>query len=292
MNATGPWVDRFLDEATAVPARWHPRMVKGSHIVVPKLFDHEFAYIFQSPDGRIVFAIPYEREFTLIGTTEKDYPGDLATPSIEEPEIDYLLDMANRYFRRDLSRKDVAWTFAGLRPLLADPKDRATSVTRDYVLDLDTKGPPLLSIFGGKFTTYRKLAEDVLDELAPGAWLAAEALDRAGAPSRRRHARRGFRGVPGRPRRRACLAAGAAAAPLCARLRHAAARLLGNAKSLQELGEEVLPGLYVREIDYLRRRSGLSRPRISCTGAASWPCTCPDGSAARLDDWLARHPVA
>ena len=139
VNATGPWVDRFLDDATPLAARHHPRQVKGSHIVVPRLFDHEFAYIFQGADGRIVFAIPYEGDYTLIGTTEMDYTGDLAAPAIAEPEIEYLLAMANRYFSSDLARKDVAWTFAGLRPLLADPKDRATSVTRDYVLDLDTR---------------------------------------------------------------------------------------------------------------------------------------------------------
>ena len=97
-----------------------------------------------------------------------DYTGDLASPEIAEREIQYLLEMANRYFAADLARKDVAWTFAGLRPLLADPKDRATSVTRDYELDLDADGPPLLSIYGGKLTTYRRLAEDVVDALAPG----------------------------------------------------------------------------------------------------------------------------
>ena len=167
VNATGPWVDRFLDDATPLPARHHPRQVKGSHIVVPRLFEHDFAYIFQGADGRIVFAIPYEGDYTLIGTTEMDYAGELSTPEIAEPEVEYLLTLANRYFSRDLSREDVAWTFAGLRPLLADPKDRATSVTRDYVLDLDTDGPPLLSIFGGKLTTFRKLAEDVLDMIAP-----------------------------------------------------------------------------------------------------------------------------
>ncbi len=166
VNATGPWVDRFLDDATPLPARYHPRQVKGSHIVVPRLFEHEFAYIFQGADGRIVFAIPFEGDYTLIGTTEMDYTGDLATPEIADPEIDYLVAMANRYFASDLARKDVVWTFAGLRPLLADPKDRATSVTRDYVLDLDTDGPPLLSIYGGKLTTYTEVSQRLLQRLS------------------------------------------------------------------------------------------------------------------------------
>jgi glycerol-3-phosphate dehydrogenase len=292
VNATGPWVDRFLDAATAVPARMHPRMVKGSHIVVPKLFDHEFAYIFQSPDGRIVFAIPYERKFTLIGTTEKDYPGDLATPSIDEPEIDYLLDMANRYFRRELSRKDVAWTFAGLRPLLADPKDRATSVTRDYVLDLDTQGPPLLSIFGGKFTTYRKLAEDVLDELSPVLdWPQTHWTALAPLPGG---------DMPGADFDAFLAGFGAAHAWLPAQLlcRYAraygtrAARLLGNAKSLQELGEEVLPGLYAREIDYLRREEWAVTAEDILYRRSKLALHLPSGSDARLDAWLGGHPPA
>ena len=292
VNATGPWVDRFLDDATAVPARWHPRMVKGSHIVVPKLFDHEFAYIFQSPDGRIVFAIPYEREFTLIGTTEKDYPGDLATPSIEEPEIDYLLDMANRYFRRELSRKDVAWTFAGLRPLLADPKDRATSVTRDYVLDLDTQGPPLLSIFGGKFTTYRKLAEDVLDELSPV----------LGWPQKHWTALAPLPGgdMPGADFEAFLAGLGAAYAwlptPLLRRYARAygtrAKRILGNAQSLQELGEQVLPGLYAREIDYLRREEWAVTAEDILYRRSKLALHLPSGSEAHLDAWLGGHPPA
>ena len=150
-------------------------MIRGSHIVVRKLFDHEFAYIFQAPDGRIVFALPYEGDFTLIGTTESEYTGDLAHPAIAAAEQAYLLDMANRYFQRDLGVNDVVWTFAGLRPLLAASMDDPKSVTRDYVIDFDRSGPPLLSMYGGKLTTYRKLAEQVVDMLAPALGLASNA---------------------------------------------------------------------------------------------------------------------
>jgi glycerol-3-phosphate dehydrogenase len=283
-------VDRFLDEGTPVPARHHPRQVKGSHIVVPRLFEHEYAYIFQGADGRIVFAIPYERDYTLIGTTEMDYTGDLATPAIAEPEIDYLLSLANRYFSRDLGRADVAWTFAGLRPLLADPRDRATSVTRDYVLDLDTAGAPLLSVYGGKLTTYRKLAEDVLDELAPRLgcttqhWTAGAPLpggDMPGADFAAFHATlaRRHAWVP---------------APLLLRWARTygtrAARILEGAGSVADLGAEVLPGLYVREIDYLRREEWATTAEDILYRRSKLALHLPAGSEARLEEWLQRNP--
>jgi glycerol-3-phosphate dehydrogenase len=291
VNATGPWVDRFLDEATPLPARRHPRQVKGSHIVVPRLFDHEFAYIFQGADGRIVFAIPYEGVYTLIGTTEMDYTGDLATPGIAEGEVDYLVAMANRYFSGNLARKDVAWTFAGLRPLLADPRDRATSVTRDYVLDLDTTGAPLLSIYGGKLTTYRKLAEDVVDALAPGLgcrgphWTAGRPLPGGDMPGADFDA----------------FLAGLAArhpwmpASLLRRYARAygtrAERILRGAAALPDLGEEVLPGLHAREVDYLRREEWAVTAEDILYRRSKLALHVPADGAARLEDWLARHPV-
>ncbi len=291
VNATGPWVDRFLDGATTLGAGHHPRQVKGSHIVVPRLFEHDYAYIFQGADGRVVFAIPYEGDYTLIGTTETDYAGDLATPAIDEPEIEYLLALANRYFSRDLARSDVAWTFAGLRPLLADPRDRATSVTRDYVLDLDTAGAPLLSVYGGKLTTYRKLAEDVIDELAPrlgcsaAHWTAAAPLpggDLPGADFDAFHAGLATR-HPWMP------------APLLQRYARAygtrAARILDGAGSLADLGEEVLPALHAREIDYLRREEWAVAAEDILLRRSKLGLHVPAGGEAVLDDWLQRHPL-
>ena len=290
VNATGPWVDRFLDEATPLPARHHPRQVKGSHIVVPKLFAHEFAYIFQGADGRIVFAIPYEGDYTLIGTTEMDYAGDLATPEIAEPEIEYLVAMANRYFSSDLARTDVVWTFAGLRPLLADPKDRATSVTRDYVLDFDTDGAPLLSIYGGKLTTYRKLAEDVMDLIAPRLgcraphWTAGRPLPGGDMP------RADFDAFLG------SLAATHPWVPAALLRRFARAygtrteRILHGATSTAGLGEQVLPGLYAREIDYLRREEWAVTAEDILYRRSKLALHVPADGEARLDDWLARHP--
>jgi glycerol-3-phosphate dehydrogenase len=290
VNATGPWVDRFLDDATPLPARHHPRQVKGSHIVVPKLFEHDFAYIFQGADGRIVFAIPYEGDYTLIGTTEMDYAGDLSTPQIAEPEVEYLLALANHYFSRDLSRADVAWTFAGLRPLLADPRDRATSVTRDYVLDLDTDGPPLLSIYGGKLTTYRKLAEDVLDVIAPhigcaaphwtaGAVLPGGDLPGAGFEAYLASLAARHPWVPGGLLRRYARAYGTRAE-----------RILQGATARADLGEEVLPGLHVREIDYLRREEWAVTAEDVLYRRSKLALHVPADGPARLQDWLDRHP--
>jgi glycerol-3-phosphate dehydrogenase len=292
VNATGPWVDRFLDERTPVRATHHPRQVKGSHIVVPRLFEHDHAYIFQSADGRIVFAIPFEDDYTLIGTTEMDYSGDLATPAIADPEIDYLLALANQYFARELTRQDVAWTFAGLRPLLADPRDRATSVTRDYVLELDTDGAPLLSVYGGKLTTYRKLAEDVVDALATrlgctaAHWSAEAPLpggDMPGADFEAFHAALAQRHpwMPPKLLHRWARAYGTRAS-----------QLLEGAHALADLGEEVLPALHAREIDYLRREEWATSAEDILYRRSKLALHLPAGSSTRLDDWLQRHPLS
>ena len=167
VNATGPWAATFLGEVADVRHDHALRLVKGSHIVVPKLFDHRYAYIFQQPDRRIVFAIPYEREFTLIGTTDVEYHGDPSQPRIDADETTYLCEAANRYFRKELAPSDVVWSYSGVRPLLDDENTSASEVTRDYLLEVDADGPPLLNVFGGKITTFRKLAEEAVDQLAP-----------------------------------------------------------------------------------------------------------------------------
>jgi glycerol-3-phosphate dehydrogenase len=142
------------------------RLVKGSHIVVPQLFAHDRPYIFQNADKRIVFAIPYERDFTLIGTTDVDYTGDPAEASASPEEIDYLCASVNRYFSRQIGPEDVVWSYAGVRSLYDDGASSAQEATRDYVLQLDeTDGAPLLSVFGGKITTYRRLAEAAIAKL-------------------------------------------------------------------------------------------------------------------------------
>lgn len=167
VNATGPWLNDFLTHASHKDTGEHIRMVKGSHIVINKLFSHERCYIFQNGDGRIIFAIPYERDFTLIGTTDVDFHGDPGKVAIDDEEIDYLCRAASEYFTRPVTAKDVVSSYSGIRPLFDDGKSEAKSATRDYVLTIDERDhqTPLLSIYGGKITTYRKLAEAVLKKL-------------------------------------------------------------------------------------------------------------------------------
>jgi glycerol-3-phosphate dehydrogenase len=171
VNATGPWVEETrascLDPGFAPRRRM--RLVKGAHIVVPQLFDHGGAYMFQNPDRRIVFALPYAGAHTLIGTTELDFSGDLAQVTATSGEIQYLCEAASQYFTRPISPADVVWSYAGVRPLHDDHARDAAAVTRDYVLELDAPPgcAPLLSILGGKITTYRRLAEAALERLAP-----------------------------------------------------------------------------------------------------------------------------
>jgi glycerol-3-phosphate dehydrogenase len=184
VNAAGPWVAEVAADLLGLPLDVPVRLVKGSHIVVPKTFSHERAYIFQNADRRIVFAIPYEADFTLIGTTDVDYIGDPSRPTASVEEVDYLCAAANRYFRSPLAASDVVWSYAGVRPLYDDGASAAQAATRDYVLKIDGGGevPPVLNIFGGKITTYRRLAEAALDKLAPylgklgGPWTGSAAL--------------------------------------------------------------------------------------------------------------------
>jgi glycerol-3-phosphate dehydrogenase len=169
VNAAGPWVSQVIEDALHIRSRKHVRLVKGSHLVTRRLYDGEHAYILQNPDGRIVFAIPYEREFTLIGTTDVAFesaPGEVA---ISEAETDYLLGSINHFLRAPVTRGDVVWSYAGLRPLYDDGSLKASVVTRDYAFDLDApeRAAPSLSIFGGKITTARRLAEHALEELRP-----------------------------------------------------------------------------------------------------------------------------
>jgi len=167
VNAAGPWVDEVSGLVKGSTPTHGVRLVKGSHIIVPSLFDHDYAYIFQNSDDRIMFAIPYESRFTLIGTTDVEVEGDPGAATISDSEIQYLCDNANRYFRSQIRPGDVAFTYSGIRPLFDDAARNASKTTRDYVLRLEADGPPLVSVYGGKITTYRRLAEDVMEMLAP-----------------------------------------------------------------------------------------------------------------------------
>ncbi len=253
VNTTGPWVSEFVSGSTPVRAAHQVRLVKGSHIVVPRLFDHRFAYIFQNEDRRIVFAIPYEHQFTLLGTTDVDYRGDPAAVHIDAAEIDYLCALSNRYFRQQITPADVVWSYSGVRPLLKDESNDPMSVTRDYALELDRVPAPLLSVFGGKITTYRKLSEDAVSLLAgvlgtrAPAWTAHARLPGGDLPEGSfavflRACERSFPWLPGALRRRYAHAYGTRID-----------RVIGGATSMAGLGAQVLPQLYERELEYLCR---------------------------------------
>jgi len=167
VNAGGPWVENIVRNTVRLNSTEGVRLVRGSHIVTKRLFEHDKAYFFQGEDGRITFAIPYETDFTLIGTTDAEHDDLGEKPVATEEEQDYLLAFVNQYFLQDISRDDIVWTYSGVRPLYDDGAKSATAATRDYVLSLNTDGAPLLSVFGGKITTYRKLAENVMAKLQP-----------------------------------------------------------------------------------------------------------------------------
>ncbi|HEI8951442.1 TPA: glycerol-3-phosphate dehydrogenase [Morganella morganii] len=168
VNAAGPWVKTFFDDGLQLKSPYGIRLIKGSHIVVPRAHDEPQAYILQNEDHRIVFVIPWMDEFSIIGTTDVEYHGDPADVKIDDNEINYLLDVYNDHFRKTLTRDDIRWTYSGVRPLCDDESDSPQAITRDYTLDLhdDNGQAPLLSVFGGKLTTYRKLGEHALDKLA------------------------------------------------------------------------------------------------------------------------------
>lgn len=183
INAGGPWVGDIIQSKVRVNSREGVRLVRGSHIVTPRLYDHDKCYFFQGTDGRIIFAIPYETDFTLIGTTDAEHPDPDETPVCTPEEQRYLLDFANSYFKRQLTAADVVWTYSGVRPLYDDGASSAAAATRDYTLKVEAEGgAPILNIFGGKITTYRKLAEDVMDRVSgffpdlPDHWTAGVSL--------------------------------------------------------------------------------------------------------------------
>ncbi|MGL6258300.1 glycerol-3-phosphate dehydrogenase [Vibrio sp. WXL103] len=169
VNATGPWVKHFYDHHLTNPSPHNVRLIKGSHIVVPKLYDSDEAYILQNQDGRIVFVIPYLDKYSMIGTTDQEYHGDPRDVAISDHEIDYLIDIIGQHFVKGIERDDIVWSFSGVRPLCDDEEASPQAISRDYTLELEQEldEAPLLSVFGGKLTTYRKLAQTAIDKLTP-----------------------------------------------------------------------------------------------------------------------------
>jgi glycerol-3-phosphate dehydrogenase len=255
VNTAGPWVKEVLDSVrTAKPGEGNVRHVKGSHIVVPRVHDQGHAYILQNADNRVVFVIPYQEQYSLIGTT--DIPVEaFEHPHIGDDEVRYLLDLANGYLDKPLSRGDIVWTYSGVRPLYDDGASDPSAVTRDYVLKVDAENgaAPVLSSFGGKITTYRKLAEHAMRDLAPffpgmkGEWTENAALPGGDLPDGDRAAWEGeLRRMY--PRIDAAILHG-----LARRYGTRATTVLGDAKSTAGLGRDFGAGLTQREVDYLVR---------------------------------------
>jgi len=254
VNAAGPWVEEVLHRVPGTHNEAQIRLVKGSHIVVPRMYDGEHAFLLQNPDGRVVFTIPYENEYTLIGTTDVPCQQNPASVSISDEEIAYLCETVNGYFARSIAPSDVKWTYAGVRPLSDDEAANASKVTRDYKLELTEAPdqPALLSVFGGKITTYRRLAESALHKLHPfiggprQSWTAQAALPGGDLP----HA--DFAAFLASVRKRWPFLP----LPLARRLAHAygtrISDVIGPAKSLDDLGTHFGAGLTRAEIDYLR----------------------------------------
>lgn len=290
-NVAGPWVKHFLEDVAHVSRPHDVRLVTGSHIIVPKMFEHEYAYIFQTADRRIVFAIPYEQNFTLIGTTDVEFDGDPADITISDSERSYLCDAINRYFTQRISPKDIVSTYSGVRPLFDDGTSDASTVTRGSKLDLDAPmgRAPLISVFGGKVTTYRTLAEEVLATLSKVLSI-GNAPWTAGAP------------LPGGDMADANFDAFAQSLiqsrswmPPELALRYARAygtrveNVLGSASKLADLGMEIGEGVYEAEVDYLCRCEWARtaddilwrRSRLGLHVAAD--------SQNRLQEWLSKR---
>ncbi len=294
VNASGPWVVQFLQVAAHHSASRAVRLVKGSHIVVKSLFAHSDAYIFQHPDGRIVFAIPYEHDFTLIGTTDLDYHGSADQVAIDDGEIDYLCALSNHYFNKSITPEDVVWSYSGVRPLVDDEHANASAITRDYRFEFDNDGAPLLSIFGGKITTFRKLAEQAVDLIAPslsnhhGHWTGNACLpggDIFGAEPQNRSVLE-FDAFVRR------LQADTAWLPkeLVARYAHAygsrITSLLAGRQSLDDMGKEIAPGLFEVEIEYLVRNEWATRAEDILWRRSKLGLHLPPGTDATLEAWL------
>jgi glycerol-3-phosphate dehydrogenase len=253
VNAAGPWVDHVLSGAVGKNQAHNVRLVQGSHIIVRKKFDDPRAFFFQNPDNRIIFAIPYEQDFTLIGTTDRDYDGDPKDVKITEGEIAYLCNAASDYFREPVRPEDIVWTYSAVRPLFDDGASKAQEATRDYVLKVEGEGgdAPLLNIFGGKLTTYRRLGEHALEKIGAAIgvkgtpWTAGSTLPGGDFPAE------GYETEVTKLKARYAFLADPLARRLIRRYGTRATALLGKAGSITDLGRNFGSDLYEVEVRYL-----------------------------------------
>ena len=254
VNAGGPWVEDVIRNVARINSSEGVRLVRGSHIVTRRLFDHDRCYFFQGEDGRIIFAIPYEQDFTLIGTTDKDHKGAPKDAVCTDEERDYLLAFASKYFRKPVTVQDVVWAYSGVRPLYNDGAKSATAATRDYVLSLDTSGAPLLNVFGGKITTYRRLAESAMEKIqgyfpqVKGPWTARVALPGGDFPQD------GVAALRDRLMTRYPFLTEYHAARLLRAYGTEAFAVLGNASAMSDLGQDFGATLTEAEVRWLMQK--------------------------------------
>ncbi len=293
INAAGPWVDDVLTRRVGQNGKPRIRLVKGSHIVVPKLYDHDRAYIFQNADRRIVFAIPYETDFTLIGTTDVDYTGDPGSVAITDDEVNYLCSAASTYFKTPTRPDQVVWTYSGVRPLLDEGGGSAQDATRDYVLELDTADGhmPLLNIFGGKITTYRRLAEEAIAQLSGtlgtrAAWTAGATLPGGDFPVD------GYEDLV-RDISRSCHGLSLTNARRLVRNYGTRARaIIAGAKKAEDLGQDFGAGLSEREIRYLMDNEWAVTSSDILWRRTKLGLRFDSASKDRLDAWLSKNAAA
>jgi glycerol-3-phosphate dehydrogenase len=295
VNAGGPWVEQVLAAGSGVNARAKVRLVQGSHIVVRKLYDHDRAYMFQNSDGRIVFVIPYQEDFTLIGTTDRDYHGDPAKVKATGEEIEYLCASVSEYLAKPVKPQDVVWDYAGVRPLYDDGASEAKAATREYVFELDLPGgAPLLSIYGGKITTHRRLAEEALEKLAP--YLKG---------TRAKEGWTGHAPLPGGDMDVSAIPALSAELmrdyPFlneahANRLAHAygtrASRILGTAKSIDDLGRSFGADLTEAEVKYLMAHEWARTAEDIVWRRSKLGLRLTPPEIAALDDWISTQRAA
>ena len=291
VNAAGPAVDNVARLAGTAP-RYHVRRVRGSHIVVPRLFDHDFAYIFQQPDARICFAIPFEGDYTLIGTTDADHKGPLDQVEPDAEEIRYLCDAVNRYFVKNITQKDIVWSFAGVRALVDFGKDRPEAATRGYrlVLSAQDEGAPMLGIYGGKITSYRHVAEEAVDLLATRVpalagqhWTAREHLPGGDFP-------RDAQGLlVAELLREYPFLARADAVRLTRAYGLDAITWLGAAGSWADLGRNFGCGLTEAEVRYLQEQEWAVTAEDVLWRRSKLGLRFSDTQVRRLDEWMAQN---
>ena len=290
VNAGGPWVGDIIQSKVRLNSREGVRLVRGSHIVTRRLYDHDKCYFFQGADGRIIFAIPYETDFTLIGTTDAEHSDPSVKPECTPEEQDYLLDFASQYFKQPLSRDDVVWTYSGVRPLYDDGASSATAATRDYTLKVDTSaGAPVLNIFGGKITTYRRLAESALDKITAqlavnkGRWTAGVPLPGGDFPVD------GVSGLIDDLKARYPFLSDFWAKRLVRAYGTEAADVLGDATDATDLGRDFGATLTETEVDWLMTHEYARTAEDVLWRRNKLGLRLNSDQSRALDDWMARH---